>query len=220
VNAAAGGALAVFVQVWSPRRAYRSLLEPRGAVAAAIAAGMTILAVSAAPLLSIPGTPGEVMSLRAGPGIPIAALPLLSLLERCVVAVTAGVAAWGVARASGRRSGLVLQIGAAWLAQPVYILAAVAAGLLLDMSGAPAAASAGPALLLGQPPADPSALTVMLWLLLSMLDIPSILCLTCWGLGMASLEGRPGVSGMATAFSLYVLAILLLAVPMLSASSG
>jgi hypothetical protein len=75
-------------------------------------------------------------------------------------------------------------------------------------------------MLLGRPSAGSPALLVMAGLLLDMLDIPSILCLICWGLGMAALEERTPLSGIATAFAIYVLAILILAFPALSSLSG
>jgi hypothetical protein len=106
------------------------------------------------------------------------------------------------------------------LAQPVYVAASVGSGLVLDAFGAPPGASPGPAALLGTPSAGAPVLAALAWLLLSMFDLPSILCLSCWGLGIASLERRPASSGMATTFSLYVLAILLLALPVLSGPPG
>lgn len=216
----AEGALSVFGQLWNPAKAYSALLSRSSAIWSAISSSVVILAISTIPVLAAPVRLDAVLSMPGGPSLPVAALPLISLAERLMLAGLGGAAVWAVAKAAGRRTGLVLCLQAALLAQPVYVAASVGSGLVLDAFGAPPGASPGPAALLGTPSAGAPVLAALAWLLLSMFDLPSILCLSCWGLGIASLERRPASSGMATTFSLYVLAILLLALPVLSGPPG
>jgi len=182
-------------------------------------AGVVVVMLSL--LLMVYRTAGSGASaLPGGRGLMVMRLLAAIAGERVLIAVVAGTAAWAAARASGRKCSIGLQIAASWLSQPIFVASAIVCGLALDALAAPPDVTLGPALFLGGPPLQGPAVMAAGWLMLSMMDLPSILCLTWWGIGMASLEGRRNSSGIVTAFSLYVLAIVVLSLPLFRTGPG
>lgn len=134
--------------------------------------------------------------------------PFARLLERCVVAAAAGAAAWGLGRSSRGGPGPGLHIAAAALAQGAYLISATASALLMmTLTGSPSIP--GLLSLAGGAPASPGQLETALWIAAGNIDLPSIVTVAVWGLGISAISSRKPLEGIRTAAAVYAAGIVL-----------
>lgn len=134
--------------------------------------------------------------------------PFAMLLERCLIAAAAGTAAWGLGRSSRGGPGPGLHIAAASLAQGAYVVSAAASALLAAvLTGSPA--MPGLLALAGEPPASPGPLETALLVAAGNVDLPSVVTVAVWGLGIAVVSSRRPLEGIRTAAAVYAAGVLL-----------
>lgn len=222
--------LAVLVQFWSPGRAYGMLSDPGSAAAAlastaAVCLAIMLAASSTGDFESAVERYAEARSLElvesgsseAEADSTVAAEvdairlsrrmePFAGLVERCLVAAAAGTAAWGLGRTS--RTGPGLHIAAASLAQGAYVVSAAAFALLSTvLTGSPAVP--GLLVLAGRPPASPGPVEAALRVAAGSVDLPSIVTVAIWGLGIAAVSSWRPLRGIRTAAVVYAAGVLL-----------
>ena len=144
-------------------------------------------------------------------------LPVARLVDRVMVGVTAGLAAFGVAYAvEGKKVGeLRWYLSSSFLAQASYMLSATAVILLLKMVGAPPGIRPNLSVLVPVGTAEPGMFRIFIYRLLENIDIPSVVSLSLWGTGLSAMMGRNRGWGTRLVFSIYLAGILVVSMPAL-----
>jgi hypothetical protein len=144
-------------------------------------------------------------------------LPLITLMERALYALVGGLATFGIVYAAKWNwdQKILLHLGAAGLAQGAYMTVAFLVSLVYSATGWWGAPSPALAALMPTDLADPSRLYVFLFVLLSHVDLQSVVTVGLWGTGLAAVFGRPAGSGIRAASFVYLCGVTLAAAPVL-----
>ncbi len=149
----------------------------------------------------------------------IRSMPAAMLLERIVMTLVSGLAAFGLFRAFGFRDGAGAHLRTAVLAQAAY---SISWGLLVLVETLFPAVAPVPGLeaFLGAVPADPGRAFTFSWLVLSACNIPSAAAVAVWGGGMAVATGRSRSSTLGAAAGMYLCGVILFSMPVLLPAGG
>lgn len=238
--------LAVFTQFRSPGRAYRLLLDTRTAGFAMIASVVVISAAGYAPALFVDWdefqsewmagrvpelveqgmAPAAADSAAAGELVEIkqmtASLPMARLLERGIVGLVAALAAFGIVFAleGGKFGRFRDYLTSSILSQSAYMLTGVTIVLLVSVLGISPAVRLNLSVLVPAGTMDPSRIHVFLFRFLENVDAQSVVCLILWGTGLSAMLDRERSWGIRLVFSVYILGILLIALPVMFAPAA
>lgn len=237
---------AVFTQFWKPAESYRLLLDGRSAGIAMIASVIVISAVGYLPAALVDWqeletewrsqrvpelieegrtaaeadsvVTGEIDEMRNMAGN----LPMARLVERGILAVLAGLTAFGVVYAvEGRKVGrLTDYLTSSMLSQSAYMMTGAVLIVLVNILDVPPDARLNLSILVPVDTPDPSRLHVFLFRFLESLDIPSVACLLLWGSGLSAMAERDRTWGLRLVFSVYLLGILLISLPVMFAPAA
>lgn len=150
----------------------------------------------------------------------LAAEPWARLAERVFILVIAGLAVWGVEKAIGGRLDPMAAMASAGLAQAAFVITAAVVSLAESLTGAPAGLIASPLLAAAGVGGDAPRLMELGWLVLGNLNVPSLVSLLLWGLGLSSMLGRPAGWGIRTVGLVYLAGIALTTIPALMTPRG
>lgn len=238
--------LTVFTQFWRPCRAYRLLLDTRTAGFAMIASVLVISAAGYAPALFIDWnefqsewmagrvpelveqgmTPAAADSTAADELAEIkqmtASLPMARLLERGIIGLVAALAAFGIVYAleGGKFGRFRDYLTSSILSQAAYMLSGVTIVLLVSILDISPGTRLNLSVLVPVGTMDPSRIHVFLFRFLENVDLPSVVCLVLWGMGLSAMLDRERSWGIRLVFSVYVLGILLIALPVMFAPAA
>ncbi|OPL17857.1 MAG: hypothetical protein AVO35_08240 [Candidatus Aegiribacteria sp. MLS_C] len=238
--------MTVFTQFWRPAGSYRLLLDVRSAGIAMIASIIVISVAGYLPavlvnwqeletewrsqrvpeLLEDGRTAAEADSMVTGEMDDMRSmagnLPMARLVERGILAVLAGLTAFGVVYAvEGRKVGrLTDYFTSSVLSQSAYMLSGAVLVVLVGLLDVPPDARLNLSILVPVDTPDPSRLHVFVFRFLESLDIPSVVCLLLWGTGLAAMTGRDRTWGLRLVFSVYLLGILLISLPVMFAPAA
>jgi hypothetical protein len=236
----------VLTQFWNPAKTYRLLLDVRTAGLAMIASVVVISAVGYIPALlvdwdefegqwrsqRVPELVGEGMapssadSTVAGEIAEIREmadnLPMARLVERGIIGLIAALAAFGIVYAvEGRKVGRITDyLTSSVLSQSAYMLSAASLMLAVTLLQVSPAIRLNLSILVPVNVTDPSRLHVFLFRFLESLDVPSVVCLVLWGAGLSSMLDRTRSWGIRLAFSVYILGVLLISLPVMFAPAA
>lgn len=242
-----GSLLAVFTQFWRTEEAYSRLSDTRKAGLVMIAAVVVIAVSGYLPAMLINWEEvqaewtaermpeliseedistaqadsviaGELEEIREMTGN----LPMARLVERGVIALLAALAAFGIVYAvEGRKVGRVTDyLTSSVLAQSAYMLTGVVILFLLTLLDVPPSFRLNLSAFVPVDVADPSRLHVFIFRFLESVDIPSVICLLLWGTGLAGLMERDRSWGIRLTFSVYIVGILLISLPVMFAPAA
>lgn len=238
--------LTVFTQFWRPGRAYRLLLDTRTAGFAMIASVVVISAAGYIPALFVDWNEfqsewmaGRVPELVEQGMTPAAAdsaaadelgeirqmtasLPMARLVERGIIGLLAALAAFGIVYAleGGKFGRFMDYLTSSILSQSAYMLSGVTIVLLVSILGISPGARLNLSVLVPVGTMDPSRIHVFLFRFLENVDVPSVVCLILWGTGLSAMLDRERSWGIRLVFSVYVLGILLIALPVMFAPAA
>jgi hypothetical protein len=150
----------------------------------------------------------------------LAAEPWARLAERVFILVIAGLAVWGVEKATGGRLDPMAAMASAGLAQAAFVMTAAVVTLAESLTGAPDGLLANPLLAAAGYGGGAPRLVELGWLVLGNLNVPSLVSLLLWGLGLSSMLGRPAGWGIRTVGLVYLAGIALTTFPALMAPRG
>ncbi|MBN2586880.1 MAG: hypothetical protein JXA64_10430 [Candidatus Fermentibacteraceae bacterium] len=238
--------LAVFTQFWNPVRAYRLLLDTRAAGLAIIASVLVISVAGYIPALLVDWeefeaqwiservpelmeegmaqtaadsvVAGELVEIREMAGN----LPMARLVERGVIGLLAALTAFGVVYAvEGRKVGrLTDYLTSSILSQSAYMLIVAVLTLLVTVMELSPATRLNLSIFVPVDTVDPTRIHVFMFRFLESVDIPSIACLTIWGAGLSAMLERNRSWGIRLVFSVYILGILLISLPVMFAPAA
>jgi hypothetical protein len=149
-------------------------------------------------------------------------LPMARLVERGIIGLLAALAAFGVVYAvEGRKVGrLTDYITSSILSQSAYMLTAAVLILIVTFLEVPPGVRLNLSILVPVDTMDPSRLHVFLFRFLESIDLPSLTCLLLWGSGLSAMLDRERTWGIRLAFSVYILGILLISLPVMFAPAA
>ncbi|MCK4506636.1 MAG: hypothetical protein KAW14_13560 [Candidatus Aegiribacteria sp.] len=238
--------LSVFTQFWQTDRAYLLLKNTRTAGIAMIASVIVISASGYVPTLLINWgevqkewtdermpelieqdfTPVQADSVIAGEiyemrGM-MESLPLARLIERGLMAVISALAAFGIVFAvENRKVGRIGDfITSAMLSQAAYMLTGVLLVVVVIFLKIPPTVRLNFAVFVPVDALNPSRIHVFLFRFLSSIDIPSIAALLLWGRGLSAILGRRYSWGIRLCFSVYVIGVMLISLPVMFAPAA
>ena len=235
--------LAVFTQFWRTDKAYSLLLNIRSAGVVMIAAVIVISVAGYVPAMLINWVEVEdvwrgerVPELEAEGFTPAGAdsvfsgelfemkrmagnLPMARLVERSVIALLAALAAFGIVFAvEGEKVGRITDyITSSVLSQSAYMLTGVFLVVLVSVLNVPPSVRLNLSIFVPVDVITPSRIHVFIYRFLESVDIPSIAALVLWGRGLAVMLQRSRSWGIRLCFSIYVIGILLISLPVMFA---
>ncbi len=239
-------AAAVVTQFWDTARSYLLLRERRSAVVAMAATVAVIAATGLVPALIIDwdqvdadweaGRTPELLaqghSVAAADSVVSSELtemrgmaesmPLVAIIERAILALLAGLAAFGLTYAiEGTRVGRATDyITSSMLAQGAYMLVGMLVLLLVTLTDLPGAVRLDLSALVPTDTADPSRLHVFAFRFLAGIDLPTVVTLYLWGTGLSAIMDRPRSYGLRLCSSVYLAGLLMVSMPVLFAPSA
>lgn len=237
--------LAVFTQFWRTVPSYMSLSEPRSA---GWALSVTILVIALTGLVPsilldwdelaaewaaqrtpeliaegmAPASADSLVALELEEMKGVSqSLPLARVVERGILAIIAGLAAFGIAYAvEGRKVGrMVDYASSALLAQGAYMLIGTVLVLIVVQFRVSPSVRLNLGALVPTGTLDPSRLHVFLFRFLSSIDLPSVVSIFLWGTGLAALNGRAAGWGIRLCTSVFLAGVLLISLPVMFAST-
>ncbi len=238
--------LAVFTQFWRTDQAYSLLLNLRTAGMVMIAVVIVISLAGYVPtvlvnwneieemgrnerlpeLLDEGFTPSQAdsvlsaelseMKLRAGN------LPMAMLVERSIIALLAALAGFGIVFAvEGSKVGRITDyITSSMLSQSAYMLTGVLLIVLISLFKVPPSVRLNLSAFVPVDVVNPSRIHVFIYRFLESVDIPSIIALVLWGRGLAAILQRSRSWGIRLCFSIYIIGILLISLPVMFAPAA
>jgi len=239
-----GSLTAVFVQFWKPVRAYRMMMSGRNTLGALLVTAVVIVLAGSVPLLlfswdeleldwkaemtselTLEGySPAAIDSMLTAELEEIrwrrSSIPFIGLAERLFYAFIGGLATLGAAYASGYKGNLWAHLKSSSLSQGAYVIAALFFATISMVLSAPPGFTWSAASLFNTSLVNPSRLYVFVYIFLSHLDLPSVISVTLWGLGLSALLERPSSFGLRMTWFVYICGILLISMPVLAAASG
>jgi hypothetical protein len=111
-------------------------------------------------------------------------------------------------------------MASAGLAQAAFVITAAVVTLAESLTGAPGGLLANPLLTAAGYGGAAPRLVELAWLVLGNLNVPSLVSLLLWGLGLSSMLGRPAGWGIRTVGLVYLAGIALTTIPALMAPGG
>lgn len=235
--------LSVFTQFWQTDRAYLLLKNTRTAGIAMIASVTVISASGYLPTLLINWgevqeewtdertpelieqdfTPAQADSVIAGELDEMRgrmeSLPFARLIERGLMAVIGALAAFGIVFAVESRK--VGRIGdfmtSAMLSQAAYILTGVLLVVIVTLLSIPPTIRLNLAVFVPVDTLSPTRIHVFLYRFLSSIDIPSVAALLLWGRGLSAILERKHSWGIRLCFSVYIIGVTLISLPVMFA---
>ena len=238
--------LSVFTQFWQTDRAYSLLRNTRTAGIVMIASVVVISASGYVPTLLINWdevqedwndermpelieqdfTPAKADSVIAGEiyemrGM-MESLPLARLIERGLMAVIGALAAFGIVFAiEARKVGRIGDfITSAMLSQAAYMLTGVLLVVIITLLKIPPTVRLNLAALVPVDTLSPSRIHVFLFRFLSSIDLPSIVAILLWGKGLSTVIGRRYSWGIRLCFSVYIIGVMLISLPVMFAPAA
>ncbi len=237
--------LAVFTQFWRTVPSYMTLREPRSA---GLALGATILVIALTGLVPslflnweelsaeweaerTPELLGEGMTPAAADSLIAVeleemegisqSLPVARVVERGILALVAGLAAFGIAYAvEGRKVGRVVDYASsALLSQGAYMLIGTLLVVIVVLFKLPPSIRLNLGVFVPTGTLDPSRMHVFLFRFLSSIDLPSIASIILWGTGLAALNGREAGWGIRLCTSVFLVGVLLISLPVMFAQA-
>jgi len=235
--------LAVFTQFWRTDKAYSLLLNTKTAGIVMIAAVIVISAVGYIPamLISWEEVEGEWRTERL-PELteegfsPASAdsvitgeldemkrmtesLPMARLVERAIIALLASLAAFGTVYAvEGAKVGRITDyMTSSMLSQSAYMLTGVVLILLVSLLDVHPSVRLNLSFFVPVDVLNPSRMHVFIYRFLESVDIPSITAVALWGRGLAAMLHRSRSWGIRLCFSIYIIGILLISLPVMFA---
>ncbi len=235
--------LAVFTQFWRTDKTYSLLLNMRSAGIAMIAAVIVISVAGYVPAMLVNWndieemgrverlpelmeegfTPAQADSVFAGEFNEMkrrtANLPMAMLVERSILALLAALAGFGIVFAvEGEKVGRITDyITSSILSQSAYMLTGVLLVVLVSVLDVPPSVRLNLSVFVPVDVIDPSRIHVFIYRFLESVDIPSITALVLWGRGLAVMLQRSRSWGIRLCFSIYIIGILLISLPVMFA---
>lgn len=235
--------LAVFTQFWRTDKAYSLLLNMKTAGVVMIAAVIVISVAGYIPAMLINWsevedmgrckrlpeliedgfTPSQAdsvvsgeldeMKRRAGN------IPMAMLVERSIIALLAALAAFGTVYAvENKKVGKVTDyLTSSILSQAAYMLTGVLLILFVSLLDIPPSVRLNLSYFVPVDVVDPSRIHVFIYRFLESVDIPSIIAMVLWGRGLAAMLHRSRSWGIRLCFSMYIIGILLISLPVMFA---
>lgn len=234
---------AVFTQFWKTDESYSLLLNMRSAGMVMIAAVIVISVAGYIPAMLINWVEvedvwrseripelteegfttaeadsvfsGELFEMKRMAGN----LPMARLVERSVIALLAALAGFGIVFAvEGRKVGRVTDyITSSILSQSAYMLIGVFLVVLVSVLDVPPSVRLNLSVFVPVDVLNPSRIHVFIYRFLESVDIPSIAALILWGNGLAAMLQRSRSWGIRLCFSIYIIGILLISLPVMFA---
>ena len=238
--------LAVFTQFWKTDDAYSLLLNMRSAGMVMIAAVIVISVAGYIPAMLINWveveevwraerlpeldaegfTPAEADSVFSDELFEMKRmagnLPMARLVERGVIALLAALAAFGIVFAvEGTKVGRITDyITSSILSQSAYMITGVLLIILVSVLNVPPSVRLNLSIFVPVDVIDPSRIHVFIYRFLESVDIPSIAALILWGNGLAAMLQRSRSWGIRLCFSIYIIGILLISLPVMFAPAA
>lgn len=152
----------------------------------------------------------------------IESLPLARLIERGLIAVIGALAAFGIVFAvETKKAGRIVDfMTSAMLSQSAYMLTGVFLVVIVSLLKIPPSVRLNLAVFVPVDTLDPSRIHVFLFRFLDSIDIPSVVSLFLWGTGLSVLLGREKVWGIRLCFSVYIIGVLLISLPVMFAPAA
>lgn len=149
-------------------------------------------------------------------------LPLARLIERGLMAVIGALAAFGIVFAvESRKVGRIGDfITSAMLSQAAYMLTGVLLVVIVILLKIPPTVRLNLAVFVPVDTLSPSRIHVFLFTFLSNIDIPSIAALLLWGRGLSAILGRRYSWGIRLCFSVYIIGVMLISLPVMFAPAA
>jgi len=149
-------------------------------------------------------------------------LPMARLVERGVIALIAALAAFGIVYAvEGRKVGTMLDyFTSSVMCQGAYMLTGVILIALVTLLNIPPSMRLNLSFFVPADVAAPSRIHVFIYRFTESIDIPSLVSLFLWGSGIAAMVGRQRSWGLRLSFSVYILGILLISLPVMFAPAA
>ncbi|MCD4701061.1 MAG: hypothetical protein K8S24_04305 [Candidatus Aegiribacteria sp.] len=235
--------LAVFTQFWRTDKAYSLLLNMRSAGIVMIAVVIVISVAGYVPamlanwndieemgrgerlpeLMEEGFTPAEADSVFSGEFNEMkrrtANLPMAMLVERSIIALLAALAGFGIVFAvENVKVGRITDyITSSMLSQSAYMLTGVLLIILASVLDIPPSVRLSLSAFVPVDVLDPSRIHVFIYRFLENVDVPSITALILWGRGLAAMLQRSRSWGIRLCFSIYIIGILLISLPVMFA---
>jgi hypothetical protein len=235
--------LAVFTQFWRTDKAYSLLLNTRTAGVVMIAAVIVISVAGYIPAMLINWsevedtgrcerlpeliedgfTPSQADSVFAGEFNEMKRragnIPMAMLVERAIIALLAALAAFGTVYAvENKKVGKVTDyLTSSMLSQAAYMLTGVLLILFVSLLDIPPSIRFNMSFFVPVDVVDPSRIHVFVYRFLESVDIPSIIAMVLWGRGLAAILHRSRSWGIRLCFSIYIIGILLISLPVMFA---
>ncbi|MCD4846892.1 MAG: hypothetical protein K8R76_01730 [Candidatus Aegiribacteria sp.] len=149
-------------------------------------------------------------------------LPLARLIERGLIAVIGALAAFGIVFAiESRKVGRIGDfITSAMLSQAAYMLTGVLLVVIVVLFSIPPTIRLNLAVFIPVDTLSPTRIHVFLYTFLSNIDIPSIAALLLWGRGLSAILGRRRSWGIRLCFSVYIIGVMLISLPVMFAPAA
>jgi hypothetical protein len=161
---------------------------------------------------------GEIYEMRGM----MESLPLARLIERGMIAVIGALAAFGIVFAvESRKVGRIGDfLTSAMLSQAAYMLTGVLLVVVVILFSIPPTIRLNLAALIPVDTLSPSRIHVFLFTFLRNIDIPSIVALLLWGRGLSAILGRRYSWGIRLCFSVYIIGVMLISLPVMFAPAA
>jgi hypothetical protein len=238
--------LAVFTQFWRTDKAYSLLSDRRSAGLVMVAAVIVISLAGYVPSMLIDWTeveeewtmervpelmedglnPAQADSVVSGELLEMKRmtenLPVARLVERSIIALLAALAGFGIVFAvEGVKVGRVMDyITSSMLSQSAYMLVGVLMIVIASMIDLPHSIRMNLSAFVPVDVVDPSRIHVFIYRFLESVDIPSVAALILWGRGLAAILERNHSWGIRLCFSIYIIGILLISLPVMFAPAS
>ncbi|MEN8209398.1 MAG: hypothetical protein ABFR50_09105 [Candidatus Fermentibacteria bacterium] len=238
--------LAVFTQFWRTDEAYSLLLNMKSAGIVMIAAVIVISAAGYVPAMLINWadaeevwrgeripeleeegfTPAEADSVFSGELVEMKRmagnLPMARLVERSIIALLAALAGFGIVFAvEGEKVGKITDyITSSILSQSAYMLTGALLVVLVSLLDVPLSVRFNLSAFVPVDVIDPSRIHVFIYRFLESVDIPSVAALVLWGTGLSAMLQRSRSWGIRLCFTIYVIGILLISLPVMFAPAA
>lgn len=235
--------LAVFTQFWRTEKVYSLLLNIRTAGIVMIAAVIVISVAGYLPAMLINWTeaeeewreerlpelveegftPAQADSVFEGELEDLKRmrenLPMARLVERSIIALLAALAGFGLVFAvEGEKVGRITDyITSSMLSQSAYMLTGVLLIVIVSVINIPPSIRLNLSIFVPVDVVNPSRIHVFIYRFLESVDIPSIAALLLWGRGLAFMMQRDRSWGIRLCFSIYIIGILLISLPVMFA---
>jgi len=149
-------------------------------------------------------------------------LPVARLIERSIIALLAALAGFGIVFAvEGVKVGRVIDyITSSMLSQSAYMLTGVLLIVIASLIDIPHSIRLNLSVFVPVDVVDPSRIHVFIYRFLESVDIPSVAALILWGRGLAAILHRNRSWGIRLCFSIYIIGILLISLPVMFAPAS